>query len=240
MKLRIIIPSTSVGDDLIEQNRTYLAQYLHPETMLEFVRIKRGFPSVESELHGVFNASEVILEAARAQREACDGVFVHCFDDPGVYACRESLSIPVFGGYQPAILTAMALGERIGVITTDTPGILSEERKARLSGFGERVAAFCKVDTGVLDLQTDAEALLECLFDACTRLWEDDRIDVACLGCTAMAYLIGRLREGLSEAGCPIRVIEPLANGVCFLEHMVRMGYRNSLQSGVSLSGLDW
>ena len=47
-----------------------------------------------------------------------------------VYALREMGLIPAVGPYEAAVTTALSLGERIGIITTDEAGILNEEKKA--------------------------------------------------------------------------------------------------------------
>lgn len=240
IKIKVVMPTTKDYTQIIQESRAYLRPHLRPDTQLEFVTIEHGFPSIESEVHGVFNAPAVVLAAHQAQEEGFDGVFVNCFDDPGVYACRESLRIPVVGGYQPAMITALSLGERVGVITTDRDGILSEERKARQSGFGHRLSAIRKVDIGVLDLAGDKTRLLDRLTLACHQLWEEDRVSAVTLGCTAMHYLIHDLRQRLVEERCPITVIEPLANGVCYLEHMIWMGYTNALWCNTRMENLTW
>lgn len=109
----------------------------------------------------MLNGAEILKLAREAEKRGADGIFVDCFDDPAVFPCRECLDIPVFGGYVPAVLTAMGLAERVGIITTDEAGILSEERKARLHGFHSRIAAIRCVDMGVALLRNDTAALIE-------------------------------------------------------------------------------
>ncbi|MDV6277188.1 aspartate/glutamate racemase family protein [Rhodococcus erythropolis] len=46
-----------------------------------------------------------------------DGVFITCFVDPRVQAAREIVDAPVVGGFEPSFLTAMSLGDRVGVVT---------------------------------------------------------------------------------------------------------------------------
>ena len=191
--------------------------------------MSKGFPSVECDLHAAFNKPQIIASAIQAEQDGFDGVFINCFDDPGVYECRELLSIPVFGGYVPAMMTALSLAERVAIITTDKFGILSEERKARMLGVSERVAAIVPVELGVLELQSNPEALAERVADVCCILYETERVGAVCLGCTAMHCMIDLLREKLQARNCPIMVIEPLRNGLRYCEHIISMGYRNGL-----------
>jgi Asp/Glu/hydantoin racemase len=60
-------------------------------------------------------------------------------------------------------------------------------------------------------------------------MYENDRVGALTLGCTGMHRAIGKVRENLAAEGCPLTVIEPLQNGVAFLEHIVSQGYTNAL-----------
>src|SRR4051794_9493394 len=47
---------------------------------------------------------------------AADAFVIACYSDPGLHVCREATSRPVFGIAECAVLTALARGERFGVI----------------------------------------------------------------------------------------------------------------------------
>ena len=228
MKLRIIDAVIKDGGS-DETCLPYLRQKLRPDTEVTFERVEYGFPSVESELHGMVNGSEIVRLVKKAEEEGADGVFINCFDDPGVYASRELVCIPVFGAYQPAVLTAMSLADRVGIITTDRAGIISEERKARINGFDRRIHAVRAVDMGVLSLAKNPDALVERLAVTCVEMYENDQIGALTLGCTGMHFAIEGLRAKLRAAKCPVTVIEPLQNGVAYLEHIVMQKYTNAL-----------
>lgn len=207
----------------------YLTPSLSVGTQLTFERIERGFPSIESDLHGIVNAVEIIRLARRVEQDGAQGIFVNCFDDPGVYAARELLRIPIYGAYQPAMLTAMGLADRVGVITTDRPGILSEYRKASLNGYEKRLASVQAVDMDVLSLMQNPDLLEDKIAQSCIEMYEEKQVGAVVLGCTGMHQSIQGVRNKLREVACPVTVIEPLKNGVMYLEHTVRLGYSNAL-----------
>ncbi|MBR1457216.1 MAG: hypothetical protein IJ594_08690 [Oscillospiraceae bacterium] len=239
MKLTIVIPVTDDTGDLGKKEMELVRGRLLPDTELEAVTIGKGFPAIESELHAVFNAPSVVLAAQAAYERGSDGIFVDCFDDPGVFACRELLPIPVLGGYRPALGTAQLLAERYAVITTDRAGIQSEERKARAHGF--HPAVIRAVDMEVLELRDDQDELLRRLTAACLDLWETERCTAAVLGCTGMCGVAERLGQALREAGAPMTVVEPYCTGLLQLESLVRLGYRNHVPGpALALDGLDW
>lgn len=227
MKLTVIIPVTGDISGDITGNRAVLAPLLAPDTKLEFMGLDRGFSTIESETQLLVNGAEVLRAAAKAYERGSDGIFINCFDDPAVFACRELLPIPVLGGYSPAMHTAALLADRYAVLSTDRAGILNEERKARAAGFAP--AAIRCVDMGVLDLEEHTEVLLDHMEAACRELWEQERITAVVPGCTGMYAAATALRERLRAEGMPVTVVEPLTAGVTELERLVRLGLHGSV-----------
>ena len=234
MKLTIIIPVNNKAASIEGGTLKYLGRYLRHDTEISIVSVSKGEPCIESETHALINAPEILALALAAEQNGADGVLIDCFDDPAVYACRECLRIPVFGGYTPSVLTALGLAERIGVITTDKDGILSEERKARLMGISDRIAAIRCVDMGVLGLMSHKHDLVTNLTKACMDLYHCDRVGSVCLGCTGMAYVIDDLRAELKKQRCAIAVVEPAAAAVTWLERTVLLGTSNTLGIGIT------
>lgn len=226
MKLLFLVPVTAEYEERKKDIIAYLSPYLHPETKIEFAQVAEGFPSVETELQGMVNGCQVV-NIVNSLDDSYAGVYVNCFDDPGVYACRELRKIPVIGPYQASLHTAAVLSDRIGVITTDRAGILSEERKATQLGFVNRIASIEPVDLAVADIRANQEAVIESVISICRKMVEEDRVTTICLGCTAMFYVVDNLRKRLKEENIQVTVIEPMLNAVKFLENMAMLGYTN-------------
>lgn len=239
MKLTVIVPVSGYTEDIGKNSESIMRKLLHPDTELEFVCIEKGFPAIESDLHAVFNGAEVILAAKAAYERGADGIFVDCFDDPAVSACRELLPIPVLGGYQAAVNTARLIADRFAIITTDEAGILSEERKAHASGV--QPAAIRAVNMDVLELRGDQEELLRRLEAECIELWNTERTSAVVLGCTGMYGVVGDLQARLQAADCPVTVIEPFANAMVQLEMLVKLGYSNHIFGlHLAMENLNW
>lgn len=244
--LRIIVPITGQEAVLTQKFNDiseYLKPYLDPATVLRFSSLDHGFGSIETELQGLVNGAQVVMAVSNESDglgQKDDGIFIDCFDDPGVYGCRELGLVPVIGPYQAAITTAMNLSDRIGVITTDTPGILNEEKKARAMGVAGRIVSIRAVELPVADIRTEKEKVLNDLIDVCTIMYREDRVTAVCLGCTAMFYIADELKERLKAAGIGINVIEPILNGMLTLEHMVKMKSNNYIPGGVNFDSIKW
>ena len=228
MKIRIINPVPDLASEITAGMEEYLSASLDPGTEIEFVHIRKGFSSIETEVQGIVNGAWVLEQVWRAQEADCDGIFINCFDDPALTAAREISAKPVAGPYESTVLVASMTGEKLGIITTDDYGMVCEERKARSHGFENRIHKVEKVDMTVLSLREGD--LLDNLVICCKRL-EQEGVKSAILGCTGMNFVADRLRERLRKEGCCIQVFEPLKTGIKALELLIKMGYNTSIKS---------
>lgn len=228
MKIKFLIPVTADYSEKKQDLLDYLTPLISENTELVFQQITKGFPSVENELQEMFNGCQV-AENVLNDKSFFDGIYVNCFDDPGVYACRKTSVIPVIGPYQAALHTALTLSDCIGIITTDRAGILSEERKSRQIGLSGNIAVIDCVDFKVSDIRSEKNILTQKLFELCCDFVQNHRVNAICLGCTAMFYVVDDLRRRLQDAGIFVNIIEPVSNAVLFLENIIQLGYKTHI-----------
>jgi len=229
MRLKIINPAVGIADDLVEGWKSYLSRFLHPGTVIEFESVTHGFPSVETETQGIINGSEVLRLVKKTQSEDYQGIFINCFDDPGVIAAREFSKIPVLGPYEASVLFASLLAEKVAVISTDQYGVACEERKRHLHRMENRIQMIVNADMTVLEL-VDTDKALRILYQRCEELAKK-HVGAAVLGCTGMCPVVDALNEKLLKNGIGIQVVEPLKTGVTMLEYMVRSRHTNTFKS---------
>lgn len=240
MKIKLLIPAIGIPETLFAEIKEFLSNYVDNECEIDFESLHYGFPSVENELSGMVNGAQAAVQLHENMDEQTQGIIIDCFDDPGVYQCREMLEIPVVGAYQAAIATALQCGERIGIVTTDEPGILNEEKKARESGYASRIASIRALDVSVAEIITDRQKVLKALTKLCVEMASEDRVSCICLGCTAMFSIYEELKENLSQAGVTVSVIEPTANAVLTLQNLIKMGLSTHIPGSVSFEGFSW
>ena len=63
-----------------------------------------------------------------------DAFVIACYSDPGLHVCREATARPVFGINECGVLTALARGERFGVIAIGQRSIRRHVRYMRQMG----------------------------------------------------------------------------------------------------------
>ena len=128
---------------------------------------------------------------------------IACYSDPGLHVCREATDRPVFGINEAGVLTALARGERFGVIAIKQRSIRRHVRYMRQMGLLDRLAGERPLDMSVAETAT-GERTIERMIAVGRDLRDLDGADVVVMGCAGMA----RHREPLERAlGVP--VIDP-------------------------------
>lgn len=123
------------------------------------------------------------LDLMRARPDAAAFV-IACYSDPGLDAAREQLAVPVFGIQESGVLTALARGDRFGVIALSEAAIARHRRYLRRMGVLDRLAGERAADLSVHDSAGgDAFAPLA----AAGRRLAADGADAIVLGCAGMA-----------------------------------------------------
>jgi allantoin racemase len=136
------------------------------------------------------------------QDNAADAFVIACFSDPGLHVCREATRRPVLGINECGVLTALARGDRFGIIAILASSAARHQRYLRQMGLTSRLAGERSLGMSVAE-SADGSALAR--LEAVGRdLVEKDGADVVVMGCAGMA----RHRRPLEEAlGVP--VIDP-------------------------------
>lgn len=161
---------------------------------------------VETQAH----VDGVAMPLARlvASRPEADAYVIACYSDPGLFVCREATRKPVFGIAECGLLTAMARGQRFGVIAIARRSIARHVRYMRQMGVMDRLANERPLEMSVAETAS-GEGTLARMIAVGGELRDLDGADVIVMGCAGMA----RHRRALEEAlGVP--VIDPVQAAV--------------------------
>ena len=181
------------------------------DTALEPLRFANGPEIVCSTLaEGPFgvesqaDADSVVMPLLRLIEadNSSDAFVLACFSDPGLHACREGTSRPVFGIAECGVLAALARADRFGVIAIGARSIARHARYLRQMGLTSRFAGERPLNMSVAD--TASERTLDRMIEVGRRLKDEDGAEAVVMGCAGMA----RHRLALEQAlGVP--VIDP-------------------------------
>lgn len=224
MRIHIVVPITSesFNDQITQEARDFLGDDID----LEVSCLPYGPASIESFYDEVLAGPAIVSEVMRAEANGADAVFVDCFGDPAVPAAKELVDIPVVGGFEPAVSTALNLGERFSVVTVVENVVPIITGLATRMGIGSRMTSVEVIDTPVLELH-DTEVLLKNLLEASWRAL-DAGADVLVLGCTGMLGVAAALQTRLEAEGTRVPVVDPTGAALGMLLSMHSMGLRPS------------
>lgn len=197
--LIIINPNSSqVVTDGIDAAVDPLRRFGTPITCLT---LEHGPPGIENQRQADLTIA-LTLRLAAAQKHAA-GYVIACFGDPGLHALRDQTALPVVGIQEAAVMTALTLGQRFGVIAILPASIPRHLRAFGAMGVLDRLAGDRALGLGVADL-ADEEKSLSAMVTTGKRLRDDDGANVLIMGCAGMAQYRDILE---AETGLP--VVEP-------------------------------
>ena len=150
-----------------------------------------------------------------SERQDIDAFVIACYSDPGLQVCREATGRPVFGIQECGVLTAMAQGDRFGVIALQESSIRRHLLYLRQMGVTGRFAKERAANLSVEECATGIKTF-EKLCTVSHQLRDEDKADTIILGCAGMASHRSRLE---SKIGIP--VIDPVKAAVSMAMHTV-------------------
>ena len=183
---------------------------------IQCLTLTQGPPAIESQMQADLTIAPMLALAA-AQTQAA-GFVIACFGDPGVHALRDQTSLPVMGIQEAAVVTALTLGHRFGVISILPASVPRHLRSFGAMGVLDRLAGDRALGLGVADL-ADQSACLSAMIETGRRLRDEDGADVLIMGCAGMAAF----KDPLSDAtGLP--VVEPSQAAVAMALGHIALG----------------
>ncbi len=184
--------------------------------------LAEGPPGIESQRQADLTIAPMLTLAA-AQDDAA-GYVIACFGDPGLHALRDQTTLPVVGIQEAAVMTALTLGQRFGVIAILPASIPRHLRAFGAMGVLNRLAGDRALGLGVADLADDDKSL-DAMIATGKRLRDEDGANVLIMGCAGMA----RYRAPLEEAtGLP--VVEPTQAAVSMALGQICLGLSHKMQ----------
>lgn len=198
--LIVINPNSSetvtAGIDAAMEPLRVLGVPIRCETLAE------GPPGIESQRQADLTIAPMLDMSKRLEADAL-GYVIACFGDPGLHALRDQTSLPVVGIQEAAVMAALQLGQRFGVIAILPASIPRHMRSLGAMGVLGRLAGDRALGLGVAQLANE-DTTLRAMIDTGKVLRDLDGADVLIMGCAGMA----RYRSALREAtGLP--VVEP-------------------------------
>jgi len=221
LRILIVIPvSTKQWNEPTKRNAS---NCVSSNTKIDVVNLEKVPEAIENH-HDVVLAAPATVEAAvEAERKGYDAAVIACFDDPGLHASRERVSIPVLGLGETSMTVASLLGNKFAVISTGKNSGAINERKAMDLGLIKRLAYSSGIDVPVLELTKDRTKVRRLLLEEAAKAVGEFGAEVIVLGCGGMMGFSEEMSKILK-----VPVIDPLLVTVKTAETLATIGLRHS------------
>jgi allantoin racemase len=229
MEITIINPT--ITDRWNETTRRSYADAAQPGTRVRVVSLDWGTASIECYRDEELATPGILSRVVEAAGAGADAVIIDCMADPGLYAARELVRIPVVGAAQATMHLAAMLGHRFSVLGTSELDIATYEDQVAGYGLSSRLASVRAFNIPVLALEEDVEATLKAVVDVAEAAVREDGAHVIVPGCTGLAGLAPRIQAALAERGCEVPVLDPPSVAVKLAESLVDLGQTHSERS---------
>jgi len=215
MKILVINPNTSKR--MTEEIRKTAEMVKNPGTELIVTCPKKGPESLESYYEESIATMES-LNIIESMQERIDAVVLACYGDPGLYAMKEILKVPVVGIAEASMVMATILGQKFSILVALDKSVSMMENLVLRHGFKDRLSSIRSVEMPVLDLEAKPEETTKKLTEAGKRAIQDGA-ETIILGCAGLTGFDLKLQK---ELGIP--VIDPVKAGVKLAEALSFMG----------------
>jgi allantoin racemase len=219
MEVHVINPTitTSWQEDT---RRTY-AEAARPGTVIQVITLDWGTASIESYRDEALVVPDILTKAVRAEQAGADAVIIDCMSDPGLYAARELVSIPVVGPAQASMHLAAMMGHCFSVLTVSEHHVPAVVEQAARYGLTAKLASARPFGIPVLALGDDVDETVRALVRVAERAVREDGAHVVIPGCTGLAGLASHIQAGLAERNCEVPVLDPPCVALKMAESLV-------------------
>ncbi len=216
MARRILLLNPNVTEAITATMFAEARRVAARETEIVAATARFGTLYVENRVEAAI-AGHAVLDALAEHAPGCDAAIVSAFGDPGLFAAKEMLEIPVIGISEAAFLTAYTLGRRYAIVClTPRLGVWYREC-AEEHGLDGRLVAVRPLDVPPSDITAAKEQTGRKLVEACHEVVDRHGAEVVIMGGGPIAGLARTVAHEipvpvLDGVSCAVRLAEALVD----------------------------
>lgn len=225
MKIKIVEPVITEG--FLEETREEVEKHISDEFKIDVEAVKYGTATIESSYDRYLCAPNIIKIVEETAKDDYDGVYINCFDDPGLEGAREVADIPVVGPGHASIFIASEIAQKFTILTPVKSSLPRDEEKVKKEGLLDNLASIRSIDLSVLELE-DKEKMTDALIDESKKAVVEDDAHAIVLGCTGMMGITDDLESSLHDLGHYIPVLHPVSTSLKYLKMLIELNIKQS------------
>jgi Asp/Glu/hydantoin racemase len=169
---------------------------------IECLTLAEGPPGIETDAD-VQAVIDPLCRQVRSLERKADAFVNACFSDPGLTEIRAITKRPTFGIAESALLTALAHGQQIGILSILPASVARHAGLIDRLGISTRIAGDLSINLGIDELN-DSDRTFKRLRLIAEQLQREHDADVLVLGCAGMSQYRAPLARQME-----IPVIDP-------------------------------
>lgn len=226
--IRICILAPVATDRYNQRLLDAVTPVIPPDVTVEVRNLPRGHENIQFRVDWLENGYPVVELARQLEQEGFDGIWLSDFDMCGVEAAREVIDIPIIGGFSASAFTALALSQRLSIVTILQSTLALQRAHMQEYGLQDSFASIRAIDCPVAHLE-ELDVVIDKTYQAALLAVREDGAEAILLGCTGFVGVAARVEALLEEAlRMYVPVIDPNQAGFSFLVSLVRMKLRVS------------
>jgi|GEM_PF-3324080 allantoin racemase len=170
-----------------------------------------GLDTVASYRDIEYHVGPLLDKAVKLEKSGdYDALILGCFGDPGIFAVRQAISLPVVGAGHSTLCVAAMVGDKIGIVVPQKDFVYITEKLVDTYRFADHVVAVRSAEDFVPEsIQTRPEEAVAKMARTCLRVIRDDDADVVIFGCIGFSWMVEQIRALLSREGIATPIVEP-------------------------------
>lgn len=226
MRIKVIIPISGLSEIEVKATKDYLMQWISKDTVIDVECLRKGPTALANAMDSAISIPYIAEIAVAAEKEGFDGVYVSCFDDPGIREIREIINIPIIGAFEGSMNICTNILDSLSIISPDMECIPSTAYKVRNSIYSQMVKNIRGLNATIEDvISGDVENLI---YDTVLKINTEDNVDGIMLGCTGMFNAYINLKKKLESEDIKLVVLEPNSIALLELERLVKLNLSHS------------
>ncbi len=220
MKLLLLNPNitAAVTDTMVEE----ACRSASPATEIIPATARFGVRYVENRIEAAI-AAHAVIEALAEHAQGCDAAIIAAFGDPGLWAAKELMDIPVIGISEAAFLTACMLGRRYSIVCLTERLRTWYMECAVEHGLDRRLGSARALKIAPSDITRAKQEMRELLVEQCLRAVQEDAAEVIVLGGGPIAGLAREIADRL-----PVPIVDGVSCAVRMAEGLVALRPRKA------------
>ncbi|MGJ4995088.1 aspartate/glutamate racemase family protein [Bradyrhizobium sp. HKCCYLS3077] len=166
-------------------------------------------PSMIVDAEALTASATEVVEIAQRQLDACDGIIVAAFGDPGAAAIRAAMAVPVVGIGEASMREAALGGRRFGIATVTPALVASIAALAEGIGLSAQFTGTRLTPGDPAALAADPARLAAALAEAVRACIEQDGAEAVIIGGGPLAQAANQLQPQFA-----VPIIKPIAAAV--------------------------